>query len=454
MKKKSKASNTSKSKNKVVKRKVNVEKLFCFISFVFIMVCILWYGGRFIYFYLDSKKTNENNQTLLAEEIINKNINNENFRLLDDIYYFYKQATNNYVNYSNLTWRIVKIGKDKEIVLIADNYLTTLAYGQEVEYQESYIHQYLNKTTDENTDSLEEKLNNYKNYLIKSKICIDSVNNVKNVTCNTKFQDYYLGLLSVEDYINTGAKESFIANGEYTYLANQNKEKEIWYVNEEGKLDTTDGTDIMGIKPVITLKSSTNLISGTGSKEDPYKIEEETSFFGGYVKLGEDIWRVYDSDGENIKLVLTETLKVQDTALKYAYSKNNSYYNDTNYASLAYYLNHTYLDSLSYKNLVINSNYNNGYYGSSNNYQEITNQVIDTFVAIPSVIDINLSNADGYSTLTGSMAESTSIYVKNHTGLVSEKGVKTENNILPCITINKNSLVAGNGSFNDPYRTE
>ena len=47
-------------RKKTNKRKLNWQKIFSFISFVFILTCFFWYGGRAIYFYLDSKKVVEN----------------------------------------------------------------------------------------------------------------------------------------------------------------------------------------------------------------------------------------------------------------------------------------------------------------------------------------------------------------------------------------------------------
>ena len=80
-----------KSKKKV-KRVINKQKIFCFISFIFLTICCLWYGGRAIYFYLDSRKTIENEDKLLAQTIIDKNYNTDNFKKINSDYYFYKDA--------------------------------------------------------------------------------------------------------------------------------------------------------------------------------------------------------------------------------------------------------------------------------------------------------------------------------------------------------------------------
>ena len=62
---------------------------------------------------------------------------------------------------------------------------------------------------------------------------------------------------------------------EYFYLNNTNEELEPWYIDNEGKITTTTGKDTYGVKPVITIKSNIDYISGDGTKDNPYRIEKE-----------------------------------------------------------------------------------------------------------------------------------------------------------------------------------
>ena len=152
------------------KREINIQNIFCFISFIFILVCILWYGGRFIYFYLDNKKTLTKESTTLARIIKTENNDKETFKQINGDYYFYQDATNNYVSYSNLIWRIIKINKDNTITLINDNIISTLAYGDNKDtYEESNLMNWLNtKKTNSNTGKLETILNEKEKYLKKN----------------------------------------------------------------------------------------------------------------------------------------------------------------------------------------------------------------------------------------------------------------------------------------------
>lgn len=441
------------TKKRNIKRKINKLKVFCFVSFIFLLICCLWYGGRAVYFYLESKESIKNEEKKLSQTIINNNENSDNFKKINNDYYFYKDATNNYVTYSNMLWRIIKVNNKNNVMLILDNSITSLAYGNSKKYNNSYITKWLNKED----NSLTKKLNDTDKYLVKNEICVDDVKDIKSVTCKKQDKDNYISLLSVVDYINTGASKSFINNGEYNYLINNNKNNKIWYMNADGKLDVSNGDDIYGVRPVITIKSNISITGGDGSSKSPYTIEAKNAYFASYVKLGEDLWRVYDIDNDILKLSLNDYLKVNGENLEYSYSNQNYYHNDTTYGSLAYYLNHRYLNSLAYKDLILDGKYNNGCYGKSTkyDYQDILKQQIDTKIYTLSIGDYIINNTlSGYFLATGTDEDSNTIYIMNKDNTLEEYAVNEEAYVIPTISINKDNLKAGNGTINDPYRTE
>ena len=444
---------------KKTKRKISVQKIFCFISFIFILTCCLWYGGRFVYFYLDSKKIPDSKKTVFADTLKKENHSNQTFRKDKEIYYFYQEVTNNYLKYSNIIWRIVKINEDNSITLISDESLTKLAYGtKELDYSNNTIINWLNKNNS-STDSgiLENQFKNISKYLTKNNTCTDNIDDVEKITCEKENKDYYFGLLSVEDYIKTGGKKSFIKKDYPTYLANSNSKKQIWYIDEEGNLNQSLGDDLLSIRPTITLSPTIEIKSGNGTEQDPYTIEEEKNYFASYIKLDNDIWRVYSEDNTNIKLILIDYIKDKnDSKYTSKYGTNNYRHNDTVYNSLAYYLNHTYLNSLSYKNNILNTNYYNGYFGEDNDYElkELFLDEIDTKVALPSIGDVIFNeNLDNFFTSTGLYKNSTSVYLIK-TNEVTTKKITSEASVVPCITINKSIITKGNGTKEDPYTTE
>lgn len=437
-------------------RKINYQKIFCFVSFIFLLVCCLWYGGRLIYFYMDSHKTDKKSVSSLSADIVNQNSGSEYFKNINGNYYFVGDVSNNYVRYSNLLWRIFKIDKEGKIYLISDDALTSLAYGEDIqEYNESYVYQWLNKSNDEFSGILENNLNNPSSYLSKYSVCVDDIDDASNVDCKSEFNESYVGLLSIIDYVNTGGKDSFINNGEYSYLSNGTKDSEVWYVNSDGMLDKSDGDDIYGVKAVISLNSNVASNSGDGSENNPFIVDNEETLFGSYVKLDEDIWRIYEVGEKQVKLMLNDYLKVEDEKLSYEYSSKNYYHNDTVYGSLAYYLNHTYLNSLSYKDSILVGYYANGYYDSDYDYSKILDTTVDTKVSVLSVGNVILNHEmDNIWTNTGTTKEGKKVYTIMKSFHLSSKNVDNEEYVVPCISISRDVLTKGKGTIDSPYEME
>ena len=436
-------------------KKISIQKIFCFISILFIGSCCIFYGTRFIKLYLENEKRGAAAKNSLAEKIQNNNKENENFKQINDDYYFIKDEENNYLEYSNILWRIFKITKDNKVLAISDDSLTSLAYGQDKTFQESYISKWLNSSDKEYSGILETALSNRETYLTETSICQDKVDTIDNKDCN----DYYslpFSLLDTHDYAIIG-KESYLINGDNFYLVNSTTDNKIWYITSEGKIITSIGSDIMGVRPVITLKSNFDYNSGTGSKEDPYTIEDEKEFFGSYVKLGSDIWRVYQVNDNEIKLMLNDYLKVNNKYLTYSYSGSNSAFNDSVSGSVANYLNTTYLKSLSYKDKLKETKWSNGYYGSTANYdyEEALKTTVTTKVALLSIGDVILNGElkDFYTT-TGSALKGTMIYTIKDNKKPVTKYMNSELNVVPTICIDKNILTKGNGTIDSPFEME
>ena len=262
-------------KNGRKKKKLSVQKIFNLVSFIFIMSCILFYGTRFIKLY---KQNNTVNKITFIGDTIKKN---NKLKLVNGDYYFYGKDVNNYVSYSNLLWRIIKVTDENTVTLVLDNSITSLAKGTNKTFEETNINKWLNTSGKDNTGILEKALNNVQKYLTETNTCTDNITDAKKITCQKTTTDTYITIPSLNDYVNTGSTESFLNNEEYYYLINNEKENTSWCVDKDGKISTSDGTDILGIKPIITIKNNIQVTGGNGNKENPYIFEESTGLTGG-----------------------------------------------------------------------------------------------------------------------------------------------------------------------------
>ena len=436
-------------------KKINIQKIFCFISLLFIFSCCIFYGTRFAKFYLKKKKVEIEEKNSLIKVIKENNQNNDNFKSVNGQNYFTGKDESNYLMYSNILWRIIKVNDDNTITAIANNSLTSLAYGNNLNYQESYIYKWLNTTNDESSGILEKVLNNKETYLDKVTTCLDTVDELTNNPCKNSNNDNYLTLLSVTDYLNIGSKDSYLSNEEYYYLVSSNKDNLAWYVKDDGNASVTGKSDIIGIRPVINIKANIDYVSGDGSSNNPYTIEKETSLFGSYVKLANDIWRIYQVNDNEIKLMLNDYLKVNDNNLTYKYSSNSSYYDDYSQGSIAYYLNHTYLSSLSYKDIIKETNWSNGTYNNDYNYVSALKDEINSKVALMSIGNIFLnSDLTNYFTMTGTQNKGKTVYTIQKDKKLYTKQISSTLSVVPTISIDKDVLKKGNGTIDSPYEME
>jgi len=438
-------------------RRLSIQKIFCIVSILFILGCSLFYGTRFVKLYLKNEKEKVIEKNSLAKVIRENNDDNNNFKEINNQMYFINKADNNYLMYSNILWRIIKINDDNSIVAISNNSLTSLAYGLKFDYLDSYVNKWLNQTSDEYSGILEKQLNNTSTYLQKTSTCLDKVNKVDNTPCKDVNNNYYFSLLSTSDFANIGSKNSYVINNEYFYLGNTNDDGQIWYITDEGKLTLSNGSTIIGIRPVITIRANIDYISGDGSIDKPYITENENSLFGSYVKLDNTMWRIYQVNDDEVRLVMNDYLKVNNQNLTYIYSNTSSYHDDYKINSIAYYLNHDFLNKLSYKNKIKEVLWTNGYYGEDSNYDYKTaiSSTVNTKVALVSIADIRLNNSlNNYFTMTGTTDKGVTMYTIESNQKVYTKNIRSKANVVPAISLDKNLLVNGKGTISEPYEME
>ena len=436
-------------------KKLSFQKIFCFISFLFILSCCIFYGTRFIKLYLENRKEEINEKNSLAKVIKENNTENDRFKSVNGENYFTGKEDNNYLLYSNILWRIIKLNNDNSITVISDKALTYLAYSKVTSYETSSIFKWLNKGSDEYSGILENALN--KDYLQKTVTCTDKIDELSNSPCKSTNNDNYFTILPIVDYLNVGSKDSYLANEEYFYLSNMTTDNKAWYIDDDGSGKMGTGNDILGIRPVLTIKANIDYVAGDGSIDKPYTIEKENSLFGSYVKLGNNIWRIYEIDNDQIRLMLNDYLKVNGNNLTYRYSNSSSYHNDTAYGSIAYYLNHDFLNSLSYKEKIKEIKWSNGYYNSNTDfdYSNSLKDKVDTKVALMSIGNIFLNDSlSNYFTMTGQNTKSSMVYVVTKDKKIYTKQIGSSANVVPTISIEKSILTKGNGTIDSPFEME
>ena len=418
----------NKKKRKKVKliKGPKIQTIFCLISLIFIIGCCIFYGIRLVKYYRIYNPKAENGEVLanLATSIIsNSSIVYEGEGLyINSGNYLYKgNDVNNYIIINDMLFRIMKINSDKTIDIVLDDYINKLKWDDEIKnFDDSYINTYLN----------EKFLNSLnKDLLVKTTVCSDIIKEIKNITCEESKNDDYVRLLGLNDYFNSMADEKtyLVKDNEFLWFYNRSNEN-VWHTTAKSVASSVSNK-IYGIKPVVTLKNSVVLISGDGSLNNPYQIQEDDSNtikIGTYLDINDDIYIVYEVGKDYYKVQSNKVLT------NLIFHENTNEYADS---SLKKYLEEEYLSNLNIDNLL----------------ETVFFDSIESKIGILSMEDLKFNSSLKNYFLTDQKDEE--IYLYNGS-LVSSK-VNVKRNVRPCLGIKKEfDVISGNGTKLAPYIVE
>ena len=294
-------------------------------------------------------------------------------------------------------WRITAIYPDGAMKLVTEDAITTINWGSDLEYDGSWMYQWLNedfKDTLINPDTILE--NATWNYSTDG-----NSTPVRPETIETqKTKQARVGLLNAYEYYNAYRNSSTSANylniGYYWWLITPYSGSNVRYVYSDGRLNNgspSSGTG--GARPSVILQSNITL-SGSGIKTDPYMIVGSDYSSGNvgdnlydrhsgeYVNFNNEKYRIVSTENNITKLTRNDILRDENTTTtpKTAITKNfasTAYFGkSTNTQSdnyWDYYLNNNesggWLNGISvtYKSMMVDGTYYLGLYSSNTNYK-------------------------------------------------------------------------------------
>lgn len=425
-----------------MKRVIKKEKIFRFCSVIFLSSLFIFFSFRLVYNYMKEQNANSLiDNGMLSTKIIN-NLKKENYLYNDNKYILKNLVENNYVSYSGILWRIVSVD-DGKIKLVSDENVTVLPFGKN--YDESNVIKWLNSTFKSN-------LTQPDLFITEFDSCVNNVDKIEKSDCNNSKN--YVSLLSMNDYIDAGANNSYLNNNTYFWLSALNG-SEPWYVFDNGGLKTDSNNHIYGVRPVIVL-NDIEYIYGNGTKSSPYIISNEPVDtlseieLGSYIDYSGYTWKVVSKDETSVKVVLSTPLKLNDEEIKKIYSKKYNYYNLNDSTGIAYYLNHTFYNTLKDKKYLKKGDF---YIGKFDTYdlEELYNEKVNAYVGLLTVGDIFVTqNIDMY--LLSSVTDDNTIPILNKNNSLFYNFISYESGIKPVIYLdNKVEVKGGMGDENYPF---
>ena len=429
--------NKKHKKEKLGKRKYSTfEKIFLTVSILFIIGCFIFYGYR-TYHYYHVTHDIVKNITLKDKLTSLNNITYQNDGLYEKEGYFYYKGidVNNYVYYSGRLFRIIDIKED--IRMIEEDTETNIVWGIDTTYEKSNIKKWLNNYL--------ESLKDYDIYLAKNKWCNQEIDAEK-YECSETIEDY-IGLLNINDYLQAGAKNSYLNNETYFWTLNQDLEGNPLYINSEGNINNQikkeDNFFSYGIRPVITLKGDISIVSGEGSKNSPFIIEDlgnamlRDNSIGSYVNYNDNKYRILNIDDKGVTLIYDGVLDV------------NKKYND-----IYKYLNNEFIKKLNKADLV-KVEYGVNEYSYKNKYEISNKTTSSNYVIIPSIGDLFLNEYNGYWLNNYSDSRLGLYYTLDDNNMFFSDLKSGSHKLRPIIKLNAETVVlSGKGLSNDPLVIE
>ena len=431
------------------------EFLFNIFSLLIVMGIGIYFGYRSLYYYSKQNIAHKGNNQNLSEVIINSNklvSTGDGFHQDKEGHYFKGHVNNNYVRFANRLYRVIRINNDGSIKLITDNTVGSFMWGEDTTYLKSNLNNWLDKTDQENSGIYYNTIPNIDKFLVKTKYSEDILKDDK-VVKSKKTYDSYVTTLGINDYVIANGKNSYLNTGKIFYILGLNSDKSTLYVEDDGTVSESDNLSGYGVRAVITLKKNIISAYGDGTVDNPYTIDQgkNTNYINSIVKLGNDTWKVYKEDNELLRLVKTDYIKVDNKEFKYRFSKKEKSFDLEDWNGLAVYLNNSYLNSLSYKDSIINNDYYIGELSieAGYSYNNIYKDKVNCKVGLLNMFDYDDNNFDDIyliNTYQGDLQ-----YIKFKNGLIAEEEITEEKHIIPVITINKNIIKDGKGTVDNPY---
>ena len=368
----------------------------------------------------------------------------------------------NYIYFSNVLFRILKVDGDN-IVIVADDDVSFVDY----ESIDKWFKYYDSNLTDSS-----------KKIIVKNKYCNMTVDDKKlnSKSCDSYSRRSSYGLLSIDDINNTLVDgNSYLIGSSISWTANSKDNKNAYafrsfFSYSDSVYHSFEKKHNFGVRPVITIKGDTLITDGDGSIEKPYvltdfiKLKKNTSlnsrYVGEYILYSGYLWRIQniESDG-TVKVICNYSLKdgFDTITINYDDSVKNRIYDTKTKGNVGYKINNITSKYIDTNYFVNHTNYVYIYKDEPMYGKEVRKNKIESKIFAPNMYEMYSASKGPYITsywLSNSTKSANEIPGVSETGTVmyGEGSVNYSYGIRPVAYVNKNVVVtSGKGTINEPF---
>lgn len=446
------------------KKVLKITPVLVLLNILIIIIICTFYLFRLIKYYRLEHNTNPGEAVKLVDALIKKQsyldvtkglvLNEET-----NVYTYLGDVEDNYLSYSGMLFRIMSIDENKNIKLVTDDILTYMYSGLENGYEKSFVNKWLNSSEEKHSGVFENILINKDNILVNTDICMDTIDDLNSITCDKVNDTYKVGMLSLNDYKVVGGKNSYLNNGKSYYLSSLNSENGNYYMLDTGEISLNiSNSKVTGVRAVITIKGNLDLISGDGSKDNPYTIEKHEvtklneAYVGQYVSMGEDTYKIVGVNEDKVKVAMVGVLKDGEENLEIAFSKTTNKYSDD--TIVGDYLNDDFYNKLENKEFIVDGKYPVGEIVLSNlDYSLVYSSTSTAKVGMLTLGDLFVHEYNNIFTLSRGLEADNFVNVINSEGNVYSDYNYNKYNVRPAMYLDGNLIItSGIGTEHGPYQ--
>ena len=413
-----------------------------------------------------------NRNTVTRKIIVEESLSNVVRETTSDTNGYYKgESLNNYVMFNNMVFRIVKINSNDTVTIASDEVLANVDYNNVGRFADSSIDSWLN---DYFYNLLEDK---YKDLVVSSKWCDDVLNKEDYIAteCNRTSAKRNVGILSIQDYNNTLQDDvSFLDFSGIVWYANLDSDNNPWTMTNlydyPLKSEPMNKEYLFNIRPALTLKKSTKVLSGDGSEDDPYILVENNSGrrntninerqVGEYISYSGYIWRIAGfTDDDTTEIIMTSVITNDGEEVQIGYNNTgNKVYNPNREGNIGYQVINEMTRYVS-TGLFTKTKVEVPIYNNNVTYEgKHDTKTYNNIVTIPSVFDIFTAKGDnssdgGYWYIDSSKEDGikTVMYPAGTVTYTSVSDDRTAGVKIKAYLKDDVYITDGDGSLNNPY---